>query len=164
MVNKETWKDIKEYNGNYKISSYGRVARNISGNLKILKQRKNNYGYNYIGLSLNNKKRSFTVHKLVARHFLGESTLTVNHKNCNKSNNTVENLEWISIKNNLGHATRNKLRASGVNNGSSKLNNIDIRLIKYKNRLGKSQRRIAREMGVSHGAIYNILHGINWSY
>lgn len=159
---KELWRNIDGYKGMYQISSIGRVRSYKYKNPRILKPRKNNNGYLYINLSIDGKYKSFTIHRLVAIYFLGKSNLTVNHKNCNKLNNCVENLEWISQQKNTDHAKLNNLLSTGERNGRSKLIERDIKVIKYKSRLGKSSRTIAKEFGVSKTAIQEILNNISW--
>lgn len=72
---------------------------------KKLKTRVNKYGYEDIGLWIEKKKICFLVHRLVAECYLDswKSTLTVNHKDFNKLNNHVDNLEMLTIVDNLNH-------------------------------------------------------------
>ena len=103
---KEIWKDIKDYEGLYQVSNWGRVKslRRLITNQynsfyieeKILKIWKNNNGYGLVTLSKNGTHKKFQVHRLVALHFLpNHSNLPeVNHKDENKTNNSVDNLEW----------------------------------------------------------------------
>lgn len=97
----EDWKPIHNYK-NYSVSSFGNV-RNDKTN-RILKQSKGKY----LGVFLSNKgsAKRFNVHRLVALHFLDndENKCCVNHKNGDKSNNHVENLEWVTNSENMKHA------------------------------------------------------------
>lgn len=113
---KEIWKDIKNFEGLYQISNYGRVKslpkkRNSKFNNKeiILKQFKNTNGYFQIDLWKNNKGKHILVHKLVAQTFLKNPNHYpfVNHKDENKLNNCVNNLEWCNAKYNCNYGTRN---------------------------------------------------------
>ena len=94
-------------NGIYQISNFGNV-KNIKKN-KLLKPAINKDGYYTLLLSKNGVQKSFKVHKLVASHFLKEPIIQVNHKNGNKLDNKVQNLEWCNCKDNIHHALKNNL-------------------------------------------------------
>lgn len=160
---KELWRNIAWYKGMYQVSSFGRI-RSFKYNLpRILKPRINRRWYLYINLSDNGKYRSFTVHRLVAKEFLWKSKLTVNHKDCNKLNNRVDNLEWISFNNNYQHAKDNNLLAKWEKNWNSKLKQSDIQIIKDKYSYWKSMRSIWKEFWVSHYCISQIINNKSWN-
>jgi hypothetical protein len=96
----ENWKDLKGFEGLYQISDYG----NIRNNKFIMKQQTDRYGYKYICLTKNNIQKKFKVHRLVLETFIGDgSGLVCNHKDKNKTNNNLENLEWVTIRENNIH-------------------------------------------------------------
>lgn len=115
---KEIWKDIKDYEGLYQISNFGRVKSIRFGKERILKPGTNGKGYLYVGLWKNGKVKNFRIHRLVAEAFLeipeelkhlkGTHYLQVNHKDENKQNNNVENLEWCTHSYNINFGTRNE--------------------------------------------------------
>jgi len=84
----EIWKDVKEYEGLYQVSNLGNMKSlnyNNTGKPKELKQSITNYGYKFIELSKNGKRKHYRVHRLVAEHFLSnpKNYNIVNHKNRN---------------------------------------------------------------------------------
>lgn len=99
---------IKNYE-NYQIDENGNV-KNLLTN-KILKGSIGEHGYRYYRLSKNNQKKMFYVHRLVAEAFIPnpENLPVVNHKDGNKLNNNVNNLEWVSYSENTEHAHKNNL-------------------------------------------------------
>ena len=110
----EVWKDIKGYEGVYQVSNQGRVrsldrlnsaGKRMKGSIR--RQSKNSNGYLYVNLCLNGKSFNCSVHRLVAITFIPnpDNKYTVNHKNENKEDNRVENLEWMSLQENLRYGT-----------------------------------------------------------
>lgn len=119
----EEWRDIKGYEGIYQVSSEGRVkslnrvdARGWKIKGKLLKPRLKKDGYVDVHLSSKDKHQSPKIHRLVAETFLpipeelkkwyGTQYLQVNHKDENKQNNCVENLEWCSAQYNSMWGTK----------------------------------------------------------
>lgn len=105
----EIWKDIPGYEGLYKISNYGTVFSFFTGTVRSSVNA--GRGYRAIQLSdgLGHKKRHY-VHRLVAEAFLcqpSSDSMTVNHKNLDKTDNRVENLEWMTSQENSHHAYLN---------------------------------------------------------
>ena len=101
-------KDIKNYEGLYAVTSCGRVWS--YRNEKFLKPRANRSGYLYVDLSKDRKVKSYVIHRLVAEAFIPnpENLPQVNHKDENKANNCLQNLEWCDEKYNYNYGTRNE--------------------------------------------------------
>lgn len=130
MNNVEIWKDIPDYKGLYQVSNLGNVRsldkkqksglinnRIITRKGKMLKIQKNKHKYCYVFLSKNSRRKYSLVHRLVAEAFIPNpnNLPEVNHKNGIKSDNKLENLEWISKSDNEKHAYLflNKPRKNG---------------------------------------------------
>lgn len=116
----EIWKDVKDYEDKYQVSNFGRVKRkeryiNNNGgyqklNEKILKQHKqyekSDNEYMYVNFTIKHKTVNKSIHRLVAEAFLEEydEKLDVNHKDGNRNNNNVNNLEMMTRSENQLHA------------------------------------------------------------
>lgn len=107
------WKQIQEYKGKYEISDEGEVRRISTG--KILKQKVEKNGYVRVHLSVDGVAKSELIHRLVAKTFIPNphKYKTVNHKDENKKNNRVCNLEWcdMSYQNRYGIGAKNRNKA-----------------------------------------------------
>lgn len=100
----EIWKDVKGYEGIYEVSNLGRVKSLKLGRIKIMKSNPNSDGYLRLNLTKMGKGNNFKVHQLVAVAFLGHIPcgldLVINHKDFNRQNNHVDNLEIVSSREN----------------------------------------------------------------
>lgn len=129
----EYWKDIQGYEGQYQVSNLGRVKSlgnksNHKGEI-LLRQSTVN-GYKHVSLSNNSLQQIHKVHRLVAVAFIDnpKNYPQVNHKDGNKQNNRVENLEWCNAQENALHAQRMGLRVQkkgAENSRSIKVKQID---------------------------------------
>ena len=106
----EIWKDIPKYEGLYEVSNLGRVKNNKG---LVRKPRLYKDGYFDIKLSKNGKNKTKRINRLVALAFISNPNNypVVNHKDENKLNNRVDNLEWCTTKYNNNYGTHNKRMA-----------------------------------------------------
>ena len=102
----EIWKVIAECNGTYHISNHGQVKSYKYGKERILKRSLLGNGYLAVHICTNGKPKLATIHKLVANAFIEnpDNKPQVNHKDGNKTNNHIDNLEWVTAKENQQHA------------------------------------------------------------
>ncbi len=175
----EIWKDVAGYEGLYQVSNMGGVKRLsfITYNKYYKREtiHKENhlrptphYQNNYLSVmfSKNKKQKRIMVHRLVAIHFISNPNnyRTVNHKNGNKQQNCVSNLEWMSHKQNVNHAIEIGLMDNaGENNGQCKITEKEAKEIK--NLKGKlSSAKVAQTYGLSSSHILRIWSGKKWAH
>lgn len=167
----EIWKNVDE---NYMISNLGnvksldRIVKHSKGGYKkikgkILKKIKSK-GYHSVSIYNQGKVKIIKVHKLVAVCFIPNNLNKphINHKDGNKLNNCVGNLEWCTASENLIHAYKNKLRfASGISNPKSKLKECDI----FEIRESKlTQKEISKIYNVDQSTISYIKSRKTWNH
>ena len=161
---KEIWKPVVGYEGHYQVSNFGRVKSIKFGKEIILKQNIRR-GYYYVCLSKNGIAKNYFVHRLVAQAFLPnpDNLPQVNHKDEDKTNNNVTNLEWCTKEENQNHAVRTNLMQHGEDRPSAKLKESDVlEIYKLKGIMKASD--IANKYGVSKNTINCILRGSKWKY
>lgn len=184
----ELWRPIKE--GYYEASNQGCIRRAVPGNGtwpgRLLKPKINPGGYLVVNCSVNGRTDTNTVHRLVAEAFLGPCPvgLQINHRNADKTDNRVDNLEYVTSKENNQHAFELGLNTQrlkmgelgrlggakvtdkrrGENSGKARLTCEAVRYIRKLARDGQSQSKIALLVGVSKGAVKHVLRGRTWSH
>lgn len=106
LPERECFKPIAGYDGWYWVSNLGRVKSFKWGKERIRKLRKSKYGYLCVSLSHNNTMKTHSVHRLVLEAFVSPcpEDKVCNHKNGIKDDNKLENLEWVTVKENNHHA------------------------------------------------------------
>ena len=110
----EIWRPVEGYEGLYEVSSLGRVKSLKYGREKVLKPWKDGWGYLLVTLCRNGKVKHFKAHRLVATAFLPNPMRLpeINHKDEDKTNNCVSNLEFCDRRYNLNYGTHNERMAA----------------------------------------------------
>ncbi len=179
----ERWKPIPSTGGIYEASTHGRIrsvtrvvaTKNRWGDCnkisygRTLQQTINkSTGYPSVSLSIDRKRFYPNVHRLIAEAFLGACPhgKEVNHIDGNKTNNSIENLEYITRSENLGHAYRLGLASPprGEKCGTSKLNEMQVRIIRRCYALSISQGSLSRLFNISRRQIRKILSRESWGH
>lgn len=173
----EKWKNITGYKNIYQISDSGNV-RSVTRSIK----RKGKYGKNeivflkdkiltpskidnrYFHITL--QKKTYNIHRLVALHFIEnpDNKNQINHKDGNKTNNYVSNLEWNTSSENQLHSIQMGLRTTeGVKNSQTKLTEADVfEIRKLSHTMNNVQ--IARLFSVSRINISRIVNRKRWQH
>lgn len=163
----EFWRAIEDY-PDYEVSHLGRVrrvtrARNApAGALLSTNARRN--GYPSVDLCRAGIKRTLLVHRLVATAFLGQPAAgqIVNHRNGDRQNNRVENLEWTSSSGNVQHSYDIGLSdARGERNGAAKLTNEAVLAIRASSERAPT---LAARLGVSRSTVRAIRARRTWAH
>ena len=171
-IMEEIWKDVKDYEGYYRISNcgnvksikftnrYGTFSRNFLLNLNITA-----YGYHAVMLCKNRNNKFIGVHRLVAIAFIPnpENKPCVNHRDFNRTNNNIENLEWVTHRENIvysiSHGRRDHLKLENSTNCKLSLNDV----IHIRSLSGKlTKRKIAKMYNVCDSNIWRIIHNKTW--
>lgn len=167
----EEWANIPGYEY-HQVSNYGRVRSldmPIAGGNgcvhhikkgQIRKPMDNGHGYKWVKLSLSGSP--IYVHRLVMDVFSparAPEMTDVNHKDGNKANNRLDNLEWCTRSENMIHAYRQGLSASGESRTQAKLSFSDVCEIRSRYLTGETQQAIADQYGVSRQLVGKIVRG-----
>lgn len=151
---------------NYQVDIEGNVYNTRTGHKKrLIKQRS---GYFYVELFKNNKAKRYLVHRLVAKAFIPnpENKPQVNHKDGNKTNNHVSNLEWVTNSENQLHAFSMGLQSDrkGENNNWTSLSDEDVEEICSLMEQGYRNKEIRLKYQVSSDILKNIRSGRGWKH
>jgi len=162
----EEWRDIPEF-PDYRVSSHGRVRSLFTG--EIRKHQMSRLGYCRIGLYRDRRPVCRFIHRLVAAAFIGPCPdgLQTNHIDGDKTNNHIENLEYLTRHGNIRHSWKIGLRSPilGTSHGMSKLTEAQVLGIRSRYAWGAAtQTALAQEYGVSQSRISYIVTRRNWKH
>ena len=183
MIN-EYFANLKGYENLYIISNYGEIksvdkevknrngCRKIKG--KILKPKIDKYGYFRIGLTKNNKQKFYQVHRLVAETFIPNPNNypIINHKDGDKQNNHISNLEWCTYSYNSQHAYNNGLKLGksaehkGGKNPKSRLNEQEVLTILQDKKKGLTIKEsyLKNQEKITFNGFEQIWYGYSWKH
>jgi hypothetical protein len=152
---------------NYYITKDGQVFNKRSKGYRQVVLGIGKDGYNKVGLFSNGERTWYRVHRLVAECYLPNPNgyLQVNHINGIKTDNRLENLEWVSHSQNIIHAYKNNLIPTGEKSGKSKLTENQVEFIRknYKYKSNEYNSKTLAEMfDVCHGTVLKIVKNKLW--
>jgi hypothetical protein len=158
------WRNIKGYEGHYQVSSAGQV-RSLKRGGRLMSPAVSRTGYHQVNLYLEGRVKHFYVHRLVAAAFIRPipDGMEVNHKDGDKSNNDVKNLEIVTSEENLRHARETGLMPSGGERSPvAKLTEEEVGEIRGARGKGVRAGELADAYGVCERTIYGIWEGKTW--
>lgn len=154
----EIWKDIEGYEGLYQVSNLGNVKSLNKRKGRILKLTKDHFGYLRVNLYKDFKYKIHKVHRLVAQAFIENSNNypIINHKDEDKTNNKVENLEWCDHKYNNNYGTvRKRQKQTATNNPK-----ISKQVFCFETGVVyPSVRQLSRELNLNCGSVCHVCNG-----
>lgn len=153
---------VEGFETKYTVSNLGNVVSldyNHTGKPKQLKPRPKRDGYDYVHFCKDGKQIEYGVHELVARAFIPNpnNLPMVNHIDEDKKNNVVTNLEWISLKDNLNHGTRNERISKALSKSVSCYK--DGKLVKTFKSLQEADAN-----GFGKSSVWRCCHGLQQTY
>ncbi len=158
----EQWRPVAEALAAYEVSDAGRLRNAVTG--RILKPWRSKRGYLLLDLCSGSSRLKRTLHRLVACAFIPNPLALpeVNHKDANKENCCVANLEWSSRLANVRHAVSLSLNASGATHGMSKLTEESVLLMRQDAAAGATLSQLSEKYGVTFGRVGAIIRGDSW--
>ena len=168
----EIWKDIKGYEGIYQVSNFGRVRSlerkvyNYIKKCRVLKAHDNGHHYQYVDLYTDTNKKRYYVHILVANAFIENphGYEQVNHKDFDKTNNKIDNLEWVSRTQNVEHYRKSAYARAVEEGRQAKIRTKFVeRVLKEKDKIidiyktGVSIEETAKKTGVGRDFAKDVL-------
>lgn len=174
----EIWKNIKDYEGMYQVSNLGNV-KSLSRKLRvhhnsmrllrerILKCGILRQGYKAAALWENQKVKLCTIHRLVGIAFIPnpKNKPCINHKNGIKTDNRVENLEWVTYSENMIHALKHNLIKKGEEKCNTQLTNKNALIIKLLYKEGiYTQKQIGLKYNISQHTVSRIVNKKSWKH
>ena len=162
----EIWKPVKDYEGLYEVSNLGRVNSLFTRKGKIMKPKLEKDGYLRIGFWKEGKQKYYNVHRLVAESFCLEKEgyqNQINHINKIKSDNRLDNLEWVTRHQNIQHGFITGLikPLRGEQAVNCTLTNEQVLYIFNYN---GSPRQLSRDLGMPYSKIASIRNGVTWNH
>ena len=181
---KEVWKkiDYKNVPDIYEVSNLGNIKKiphitdapnqfgvfKTSRKGKMMSFCKNTYGYLMFRPQQNNKKQVHAVHRLVATAFIPnpKNKPCVNHKDFDKTNNCVSNLEWVTYRENTLHATQNGVLVSykGRESNLTKYTEEQVRKGYMLCKSGMSQSKAGLIVGMPRPTLASIMQKVSWRH
>lgn len=164
----EVWKICYLHNERYSVSNFGRVRNNEKQTLLTAHFSAKKYKIVKISNIINNSgSKNIPIHRLVAIYFIPNTNNKpqVNHKDGNKSNNNVENLEWFTCAENIKHCWENNLNRArkGEESKSSKLTEKEVFAIRVMYSTDKfTMQELSEIFNISKPSINLILRNVNW--
>lgn len=160
----ENWRPVCGYEGLYEVSDVGNVRRN-GVNLRLIRRRD---GYLVVNLANSGRVKQIPVHRLVLKAFALHDPVRpfCNHRDGVRSNNRIENLEWVTTRENAAHMCHVLgTIARGETSGRSKLTNAAVREMRAIYAEGiRTLKEIGDQFGVSISTVHHAVSRLTWKH
>lgn len=171
MSDNEIWKDVVGFEGQYQVSSKGRVRTLLFKNgrtckrlssPKLLRPWPGTKGYWRVRLGA----KIYFTHRLVLEAFVGPAPCghETAHLDGNRENSSLENLAWVTRKENHSHKSLHGTAQRGTNNPTAKLTESKVKKIKQLRRSGMKLNAIGKKFGVTGSTISGVCRGKSWTH
>lgn len=170
----EEWKSLLAWSGRYEVSSHGRVRsyeNQCYDGLRLLKPKITKTGYVQYALprvsGVGSRTQYFGVHRLVLVAFIGDPPTPqhiARHKNHDRSDNRVENLEWGTHQDNMNDLRVSGRAARGVKAHKAVIDNDIVKRVAELLRTGLGSTAVSRATGISHSTVASIKYGKSWGW
>jgi hypothetical protein len=174
------WKNVLGFEKQYEVSNTG-IIRSKTRNItyiqnsktvtrtfysRLLKPKFTWDGYYEVTLQSLGKRKYVRLHRVIFEAFNDKipNGLVINHKDGNKLNNNLNNLEVVTVAENNAHALKNKLYITAKGEQSSILTNSQVLEIRARVSNGEVQRKVAKEYGVGKNCIWHIVNRTTWRH
>jgi hypothetical protein len=166
------FKEILGYNGRYFINQEGRVWSVFKRGL-MSPQTDATHPYPWVLLRENGKSRPRTIYYLMRLTWMPNAPgvvgnqrgeWCVNHKDGNKMNSNIDNLEWMTMEDNARHAWENRMQAFGEAKKNAAFNSKQVTAIRLRVKYGESAYALSREFNVTHSTIKKICRFESWKH
>jgi len=175
-MKREKWLPVRDSHGKYEVSSFGRLRKTAcwtdglhTYEHRLLPLELENRGYFVVSLTINGTQIRRPVHRHVLEAFIGPSVtpkMIPNHKNGIKTENRIENLEWVNARENALHSYRvlGQRVMRGSEHGTSKIKEVDAIAIREARLQGATLRELAKRHRISQGTVSGICLHKTWKH
>ena len=168
----ENWKPVYGYEDIYHVSDHGRVKRLVgkrSRNERLLKPGVMTVGYLFVALCKNGVPKIHSIHRLVARAFIGPCPdgHEVNHKNFNRIDNHISNLEYMTKAENIRHGNAKPKKHTSLRGPmlpNVVLTEDQVRKIRTLGKTGEKGKDIATQLEIKRYLVYSVLSNKSWKW
>lgn len=170
LIHKETaeeWRDVVGYEGYYKVSNLANIYSVRNKRIirsATIREKNINRERRYAVFTINKKVSRVLLHRVVAMAFCPgyAKGLQVNHIDCNRLNNRADNLEWVTMNENMLHAANNNLLLRGNSHHKARLKELEVIEILSQYKDGKTPNELCKAYNTSNSNVWAIVRGEIW--
>lgn len=163
----EQWRPVAEFHGHYEVTDLGRIRSMRSVPARVLRTRPNPDGYLIVTVSIEGKRFTRKLHRLVCAAFHGSPSVLhkeAAHLDGNRDNARASNLRWVSKVENRSHRKAHGTECSGERHGAAKLTDEAVREIRSIPKGAADLKALGKRLGVSWQTVSSIRSGKGWRH